>query len=120
MQNEKIVSLRRRFHAHAEPGFLEYRTASVILAELAARGVRATTGATAIDVGRIAVPPTRAEMEEWGRRAMDAGTPQEDIAYFQGHGTAIIAELEGNRPGPTWGLRVDIDALPSRRRPARA
>ncbi|AUZ87916.1 amidohydrolase [Arthrobacter agilis] len=112
MQPEKITALRRRFHAHAEPGFLEYRTASVILAELAARGVPATTGAGAIDVGRIAVPPTPTEKDEWGRRAVAAGAPSADVAYFQEHGTAIIAELEGNRDGPTWGLRVDIDALP--------
>ncbi|WP_298251859.1 amidohydrolase [uncultured Arthrobacter sp.] len=112
MQPETIIALRRRFHAHAEPGFLEYRTASVVLAELRSMGVRATTGAAAIAVDRIAVPPTRVEMDTWGARAVDAGTPPDDVAYFQEHGTAIIAELEGNRPGPTWGLRVDIDALP--------
>ena len=112
MQPDHIIALRRRFHAHAEPGFLEYRTAAVILAELAERGVRATTGADAIDVGRIALPPTQAEKDEWGRRAVEAGTAPDDVAYFQEHGTAIIAELDGNRDGPTWGLRVDIDALP--------
>lgn len=84
----------------------------MILAELAARGVRTTTGAEAIDVGRIALPPTQAEKDEWGRRALEAGAPADDVAYFQEHGTAIVAELEGDREGLTWGLRVDIDALP--------
>ncbi|MCU1633304.1 MAG: hipO [Micrococcaceae bacterium] len=112
MQPDRIIALRRQFHAHAEPGFLEYRTASVILAELRSRDIPVTTGAGAIDVARIALPPTQAEQDEWGRRAVEAGTPADDVAYFQQHGTAIIAELQGNRPGPTWGLRVDIDALP--------
>jgi aminobenzoyl-glutamate utilization protein A len=112
MQPAAIIALRRRFHSHAEPGFLEYRTASVILGELRALGVPATTGADAIDVRRIALPPTAAEQEEWAHRAIEAGAPVDDVAFFREHGTAIIAELEGARPGPTWGLRVDIDALP--------
>ncbi|WP_104117562.1 amidohydrolase [Arthrobacter sp. B1805] len=112
MRPETITALRRQFHSHAEPGFLEYRTASLILAELAGMGVRAITGRGAIDVGGIALPPTQAEKDEWGGRAVAAGASAEDVAYFQEHGTAIIAELEGNRAGPTWGLRVDIDALP--------
>ncbi len=112
MQPNRIIALRRRFHAHAEPGFLEYRTASVILAELVGLGVPVTRGADAIDVGNIALPPTEAEKDEWGRRAVDAGSSAEEVAWFQENGTALIAELEGNREGPTWGLRVDIDALP--------
>ncbi|KNC19284.1 hypothetical protein AC792_06720 [Arthrobacter sp. RIT-PI-e] len=112
MHSDQITALRRRFHAHAEPGFLEYRTASVILAELAGMGVPVTTGADAIDVGSIAVPPTDAEKDEWGRRAVEAGSSPDEVAWFQEHGTAVIAELAGNREGPVWGLRVDIDALP--------
>lgn len=112
MQPDAIIALRRQFHAHAEPGFLEYRTASVILGELRAMGVRTTTGTDAIALGSIALPPTEAEQEEWARRAVEAGAPADDVAWLRQHGTAVIAELEGNRPGPTWGLRVDIDALP--------
>ncbi|WDF33582.1 amidohydrolase [Arthrobacter agilis] len=112
MQPDAIIALRRQFHSHAEPGFLEYRTAWVILGTLRALGVPATTGADAIDVTGIALPPTDAEQEAWARRAVESGVPAADVAWFREHGTAVIAELEGNRPGPTWGLRVDIDALP--------
>lgn len=112
MDTEDLIALRRRFHAHAEPGFLEFHTASYVMDILEELGVDYTHGPEAIDVSAIAEKPTEAEYQEWGQRAIDAGVPAERVKLLQEQGTAVIAELKGNRPGPVWGLRVDIDALP--------
>ena len=41
------------------------------------------------------------------------------IPYKTGIGrTGIVAEIEGGAPGPRLLIRADMDALPSRRRPA--
>ena len=38
----------------------------------------------------------------------------ESARYFRENGTAMVVDLDGDRPGPRWGLRIDIDALPMR------
>jgi aminobenzoyl-glutamate utilization protein A len=112
MQPHEISLLRRRFHAHAEPGFLEYHTAATVIAILRDLGVPHLVGAQAMSMDAVAVPPSAAEHEEWARRAHEAGVAPELVESFRKEGTAVIAHLRGNRPGPVWGLRIDMDALP--------
>lgn len=105
-------ALRRLIHQHAEPGFLEYRTAATVRAALEALGVPHRTGAAAMDLASVALPPTPEEHQHWARLAVDAGVDADLVAHFHAEGTAVIADVEGDRPGPAWGLRVDMDALP--------
>lgn len=112
MNNADLVALRRELHAHAEPGFLEFYTAFTVMNRLDALGVPYACGKDAIDVSVIAELPSDEEFDQWSERASKAGVPQEQLVFFREQGTAVIAVLEGNRPGPVWGLRVDIDALP--------
>jgi hypothetical protein len=51
-------------------------------------------------------------MEAWTALAIESGVSPDRAAYFRDNGTALVVEVKGNRPGPSWGLRVDIDALP--------
>ncbi|WP_327436831.1 amidohydrolase [Amycolatopsis alkalitolerans] len=39
-------------------------------------------------------------------------TDATDAAALAEEGAAIVADLESSRPGPTWALRFDMDALP--------
>lgn len=112
MPSTDIVGIRRRVHAHAEPGFLEFHTASLIIDELDKLGVPYKSGAEAIDVGAIAVAPSPEEYDEFAQRALEAGVPAGRVKFLREQGTAVIAIIKGDRPGPVWGLRCDIDALP--------
>lgn len=111
-QDVDVAELRRRIHAHAEPGFLEYRTAATVIEALQRFGVRYRSGREAMDIGAVAVMPSEDEHEEWAELAVEAGVPAEWVELFRNEGTGVIAELTGNRPGPVWGLRMDMDALP--------
>lgn len=112
MKFDEMTALRRKIHAHAEPGFLEFHTASLIMDYLDEIGVGYRCGKDAMDVNAILERPTEEEYAQWGRYAIDAGVPAERVEFFKEQGTAIIAEITGNRPGPVWGIRCDIDALP--------
>lgn len=107
-----VVALRRRIHAHAEPGFLEYRTAATVIESLQAFGVPYRSGREAMDLSAVAVKPSHDEHQEWAELAISAGVPRDLVDFFRDEGTAVVAELSGNRPGPVWGLRMDMDALP--------
>jgi aminobenzoyl-glutamate utilization protein A len=112
MEIQELSQLRRTLHAHPEPGFLEYRTAALITSVLDELGVAYKVGGDAIDLKVVPLPPGPEEQEAWAERARNAGVDQDRVDFFRKHGTAIVAELPGSSPGPTWGLRVDIDALP--------
>lgn len=112
MNFNDMVSLRRKIHAHAEPGFLEFHTASLIMDHLDALGVSYRSGAEAMNVNAILERPAESEYDDLGNLALQAGVPVERVEYLKTQGTAVIADIKGNRPGPTWGIRCDIDALP--------
>ena len=109
-----VIALRRSVHRHAEPGFCEVRTAHLVERALAGLPLELRTGAAAIDLSTVAGRPgypDDAERAAWAERAVAAGVPAERAAYFRDHGTALVADLVGERPGPVWGLRCDVDAL---------
>lgn len=125
MHDDDLIAFRRDLHRHAEPGFLEYRTAGRIAAALAGLPIRLLTGEQAHDLSGVVGFPAPAERDRWADLAVAAGADPERTAWFRDHGTALVAEIVGNRPGPVWGIRTDIDALPiaeaddTRHRPAR-
>lgn len=114
MKNDDVIALRRDIHRHAELGFVEYYTASRVASLLSELPVRVRTGEEAIRIDGVVNYPSKAMRSEWAERAIAAGADAERVRFFQENGTALVAEIAGARPGPIWGLRVDIDALPVR------
>ncbi|UCR88067.1 amidohydrolase [Mycetocola spongiae] len=112
MNNTDIIALRRDLHRNAELGFVEFYTASRVLDALEDLPVSVRTGAEAMNVAEIVNYPDAETREEWAARGIAAGGNPERIRYLRDHGSAVVAEITGNRPGPVWGLRVDMDALP--------
>jgi aminobenzoyl-glutamate utilization protein A len=103
--------LRRDLHQHAEPGFCEIRTASVLEEKLEVLPLTILKGEQVQDVSEVVNYPSAEELNHWYEVAVRGGIEPARAQYFRDHGTAMVVELEGNRPGPVWGLRADIDAL---------
>lgn len=112
MDIQQLKAFRRAIHQHPEPAFSEVGTAARIEGALTGLPVQVATGPAAHDLSRVVNYPTREAIEAWTALAIESGVSPERAAYFRDNGTALVVDLQGNRPGPSWGLRVDIDALP--------
>ncbi|NUW35456.1 amidohydrolase [Nonomuraea sp. SMC257] len=112
MNERELVALRRDLHAHPEPAFLEIRTAALVLRRLAGVCDTLLTGRAAMRADVVAGYPGQAARERAAAEAVAAGADPGAAALLAREGTAIVAELAGHRPGPVWGLRFDMDALP--------
>lgn len=114
MDLEQLRAFRRELHRNPEPAFLEIGTAVRIERMLDGLPVSVTTGKDAQHLAPVVDFPSPETLDEWEARAVNSGVAPDRARYFRESGTALVVDLEGDRPGPRWGLRVDIDALPMR------
>ena len=109
---QQLIAWRRDFHRYPEQGFLEIRTASRIAAELARLGYRLRLGREVMSEAAIMSKPdaaTTAAHAAWARAY--GAEPAWFDALKDGY-TAVVADWDSGKPGPTTVLRVDMDALP--------
>ena len=111
-KHDRLVSLRREFHRHPEPAWREFWTTARIVEELERIGVdERHVGPDALaSEERIGVPD-EAELGQWLDRARESGARADLLDRMAGGHTGAVAVLDRG-PGPTVGLRVDIDGLP--------
>lgn len=114
MEHATLIGLRRELHRHPEPGLLEFGTAARIERALEGLPITVSSGRKVQDLSGLVNPPDPQTRDHWAQAAVEAGADAERVDFFLREGTALVAEVIGNRPGPTWALRVDIDALPIR------
>jgi aminobenzoyl-glutamate utilization protein A len=108
---DDLRDLRRDLHRHPEPAWREFYTTARLVDELERRPLDALyVGPDVLGADRRGVPDDD-ELDEWARRAVDAGARVDVVDRLAGGYTGLIAVLERGE-GPTVGLRVDIDALP--------
>lgn len=112
MEFEQLREFRRELHRNPEPAFAEIGTAARIERAIAGLPVAVLTGKAAQDLSGVVDYPLPETLDRWEADAVAAGAVPERARYFRENGTAQVVDLEGSRPGPRWGLRVDIDALP--------
>mgnify|MGYP000845740496 FL=1 len=109
---QQLIAWRRDFHRYPEQGFLEMRTASIVADELARLGYRLRMGREVMDSRAIMGKPdaqTTAAHAAWARANGAVATYLD--ALEDGY-TAVVADWDSGKPGPTTALRVDMDALP--------
>ncbi|MGY0064429.1 amidohydrolase [Streptomyces sp. LZ34] len=112
MDFEQLKAFRRELHRNPEPAFVEVGTAARVERAIEGLPVHVLTGKDAQDLSAVVNFPSRETLDAWAARAIESGVPAERARYFRENGTALVVDLKGTRPGPRWGLRVDIDALP--------
>ena len=106
----KIIAYRRDFHRHAESGWTEFRTASLVARRLTDLGYQVKVGREVIkEEERMGVPPPEVLAARW-QRALEQGGDPEFLAEVEGGFTGVVGMLS-NGEGPTIGLRFDMDAL---------
>lgn len=107
-----LQAWRRDFHQYPEPGWCEFRTTTRIVEELERLNVdRIHVGKDAVDPDERLGVPSEDVLSEWYSKAMDETDRKDVLEQVRGGHTGVVAVVE-NGPGPTVGLRVDIDALP--------
>ncbi|MCD8547914.1 MAG: amidohydrolase [Aeromonadaceae bacterium] len=107
MMLEQLRYWRRNFHHYPEAGWCEYRTSSLIAAELSACGYQILLGDQVLSAA--AVMGRQIDEAKEKARAAAQGAPQ---AWLEASSlTGLVAILDTGRPGPCVGLRVDLDAV---------
>lgn len=109
--NDGLVALRRELHRRPETAFLEIGTSALIRELLAPTPWEVSTGPEVIDLASVVDHPTSTESDEAAAEALAAGRDPELVAAVRSEGTAVVATLTGDRPGPRVALRFDMDAL---------
>ena len=109
---QQLIAWRRDFHRYPEQGFLEIRTASRIAAELARLGYRLRLGREVMSEAAIMSKPDAATTAAHAAWAQANGAVATYLNALQDGYTAVVADWDSGKPGPTTALRVDMDALP--------
>ena len=106
----QLVAQRRDFHKHAETGWLEMRTSSIIARKLTDMGYEVLTGEdVCLKEARMGVPE-EAVLEQAYARAVAQGADPQFVQRTRGGMTGVIGILRCGE-GPTVAMRFDIDAL---------
>ncbi|MBI9046383.1 MAG: amidohydrolase [Anaerolineaceae bacterium] len=108
--SEKMQQIRQDFHKYAEPGWLEFRTASLVARKLTDLGYEIQVGREVIKADERMGLPDPDEIKEAWERAHQEGGDVEFLKKMEGGLTGVVATLK-NGNGPSVGFRFDMDAL---------
>ena len=106
---QEMIQLRRDFHKHPEPGWTEFRTTARIIDELEKLGLTVQYGPSIHVREKMFGLPKEAVLEACWQRAMEETDRPDLVEAMKGGYTGCLTIIEGALPGPTVGIRVDID-----------
>jgi len=104
-----LTRIRRDLHKHPETAWTEYRTTALIISELEKLGLPVEFGPQIHVPEKMFGMPGEAQMEACYKRALSESDRPDLIEKMKGGFTGCITEIQGALPGPTVGIRVDID-----------
>lgn len=104
----RLAIWRRDLHTYPEPGWMEFRTASLVICRLRELGYRIRMGKEAASEHLRNGCPSEAELKQAQERAVAEGANVELVCRMEGGFTAFWADLECGE-GPLIGLRFDMD-----------
>lgn len=109
----QLIEQRRDFHKHAESGWTEFRTASLIARRLHDLGFEVKLGReVVVEADRMGVPDEDV-LERHYQRAVEQGGDPEFLPALRGGFTGVVGILRCGE-GPIIGMRFDIDAVDMR------
>ena len=106
---EETIALRRDFHRHAESGWTEFRTASIVANYLENLGYEVLVGEDTMTNNRMGVPSEEV-LNRHIERAKAQGAHTKYLSKMAGGKTGVVGILKTGRPGPVTGVRFDIDS----------
>ena len=107
---KKIISYRRDFHRFPEAAWTEFRTASIVAAELTGLGYKLKAGREVINAEDRMGLPSREVLQSHFMRAIEQGGDREFIELFKYGFTGLVGILERGE-GPVVAFRFDMDGL---------
>ena len=106
----EMILRRRDFHKHAESGWFEMRTSSIIARRLTELGYEVLVGEAVCDRDARMGVPSEERLEKHYQWAAEHGADPEFLPATRGGMTGVIGILRCG-DGPTVAMRFDIDAL---------
>ncbi len=108
---EQLVEWRRDLHRHPEPGWMEFRTASIVIDHLSRMGYTVLYGPELFCEEAMMGRPTAERVEAARAHARKQGVDEKILATMADGKTGVVGVLETGKAGPTVGFRFDMDAL---------
>ena len=109
-QEAQLTALRRDLHKHAEAGWKEMRTSSIIARKLTELGYEILLGEQVCKKESRMGVPSQDALEQAYQRAVTQGADPEFVEATRDGMTGVIGILRCGE-GPTVAMRFDIDAL---------
>ena len=106
---KELIEFRRDLHTYPESGWTEFRTTAKIITELEKLGLPVRFGREIHSPESMYGMPKPEALEECYERALAESDRPELIEKMKGGYTGCVTMIEGALPGPTIGIRVDID-----------
>lgn len=109
MQDD-MVKMRRDFHRYPEPGWTEFRTASLVAKRLETLGYNVQTGSDTVNKDYMMGVPDESVLKAAMQRAISQGADAEWVAKMNGGMTGVIGTMVFSQDGPTVAMRFDMDS----------
>lgn len=107
---DKMITRRRDIHKHAEAGWTEFRTASIVAETLDSLGFQVLVGDQVLNTAYMMGMPSKEQLAKHQERALQQGAISRWVEKMEGGKTAVVGVMKFAKPGPTVGFRFDMDA----------
>ncbi len=104
------IDRRRDLHKHPESGWTEFRTASLVASTLTKLGYQVLAGSDAVKESAMMGVPSADALKGHMERAIEQGADPEWVNRMAGGKTGVVGVMKFAKPGPTIGLRFDMDS----------